>query len=142
MYRVLQVPRLGLARVLRCVAAVIGAALLVTGCSGNFSVKDLLSSSPASTAAQPTTNIGTGQVKAGLILPLSATGNAALAAKSMRTAAEMAFAEFNSPDVQLIVKDDGGTAAGAQQVAQQALDEGSEIILGPLFGVHQRAGGG
>jgi hypothetical protein len=51
----------------------------------------------------------------------------------MRNAAEMALAEFNSPDVQLIVKDDGGTAAGAQQAAQQALDEGSEIILGPLF---------
>ena len=133
MYRVLQVPRLGLARVLRCVAAVIGAALLTAGCSGNFSVKDLLSSSPASAPAQPTTNIGTGQVKAGLILPLSATGNAAVAAKSMRNAAEMALAEFNSPDVQLIVKDDGGTAAGAQQAAQQALDEGSEIILGPLF---------
>src|SRR6202043_3323221 len=108
-------------------------ALLVTGCSGNFSVKDLLSSSPASAPAQPTTNIATGQVKAGLILPLSATGNAAVAAKSMRNAAEMALAEFNSPDVQLIVKDDGGTAPGAQQAAQQALDEGAEIILGPLF---------
>jgi branched-chain amino acid transport system substrate-binding protein len=31
------------------------------------------------------------------------------------------------------VKDDGGSAAGAQQAAQQALDEGAEIILGPLF---------
>jgi ABC-type branched-subunit amino acid transport system substrate-binding protein len=33
----------------------------------------------------------------------------------------------------LLVKDDGGTAQGAQQAAQQALDEGAEIILGPLF---------
>ena len=31
------------------------------------------------------------------------------------------------------MKDDGGNAPGAQQVAQQALDEGAEIILGPLF---------
>jgi len=31
------------------------------------------------------------------------------------------------------VKDDAGTAPGAQQAAQQALDEGAEIILGPLF---------
>jgi ABC-type branched-subunit amino acid transport system substrate-binding protein len=31
------------------------------------------------------------------------------------------------------VKDDGGTAEAARQGAQQALDEGAEIILGPLF---------
>ena len=51
----------------------------------------------------------------------------------MRNAAEMALAEFNNPDLQLLVKDDGGTAQGAQQAAQQVLDEGAEIILGPLF---------
>jgi ABC-type branched-subunit amino acid transport system substrate-binding protein len=51
----------------------------------------------------------------------------------MRNAAEMALAEFKSSDVQLLVKDDAGTVAGAQQAAQQALDEGAEIILGPLF---------
>ena len=51
----------------------------------------------------------------------------------MRNAAEMALAEFNAPDLQLLVKDDAGTAPGAQQAAQQALDEGAEIILGPLF---------
>src|SRR6516162_3832119 len=57
----------------------------------------------------------------------------AVAAQSMRNAAEMALAEFNNPDLQLLVKDDGGSAPGAQQAAQQALDEGAEIILGPLF---------
>ena len=51
----------------------------------------------------------------------------------MKNAAEMALAEFNAPNIQLLVKDDGGTAQGAQQAAQQALDEGAEIILGPLF---------
>jgi ABC-type branched-subunit amino acid transport system substrate-binding protein len=45
----------------------------------------------------------------------------------------MALAEFNSPNIQLLVKDDGGTAQGAQQAAQQALSEGAEIIVGPLF---------
>ena len=43
------------------------------------------------------------------------------------------LAEFQSPNVQLLIKDDAGTAQGAQQGAQQALDEGAEIILGPLF---------
>ena len=62
----------------------------------------------------------------------------AVAAQSMRNAAEMALAEFNNPDIQLLVKDDGGTRPGAQQAAQQALDEGAEIILGPLFALTGR----
>src|SRR5215468_5015473 len=102
---------------------------LLAACSGNL--PDLASSPGA--PQQPTTNIGEGKVKAGLILPLSASGNATVAAQSMRNAAEMALAEFNNPDLQLLVKDDGGSAPGAQQAAQQALDEGAEIILGPLF---------
>jgi len=111
---------------------VLTSAILLAGCSGKLG--DLLSSSSSPSApAQPATNIGSGAVKVGLILPLSGNGNAAVAAKSMRNAAEMALTEFNSPDIQLLVKDDGGSAAGAQQAAQQVLDEGAEIILGPLF---------
>ena len=81
----------------------------------------------------PGAAIGTGQVKVALILPLSAPGNAGVAAQSMRNAAELALAEFNSPDIQLLVKDDAGAAATAQVAAQQAIAEGAEIILGPLF---------
>jgi len=109
-------------------AAVTSIALLAA-CSGNL--PDLASSPGA--PQQPTTLIGEGKVKAGLILPLSASGNATVAAQSMRNAAEMALAEFNNPDLQLLVKDDAGSAPGAQQAAQAALDEGAEIILGPLF---------
>jgi ABC-type branched-subunit amino acid transport system substrate-binding protein len=87
---------------------------------------------PAGPAQQPT-SIGNGQVKVGLILPVSASGNAALAATSMRNAAEMALAEFQNPNLQLLVKDDGGSPQGAQQGAQQAVSEGAEILLGPLF---------
>ena len=77
--------------------------------------------------------LGTGQVRVALILPLSAGGNAGVAGQAMRNAAEMALAEFNAPNIQLLVKDDGGSADGARLAAQQALDEGAEIILGPLF---------
>jgi ABC-type branched-subunit amino acid transport system substrate-binding protein len=76
---------------------------------------------------------GNGQVKVGLILPLSAAGNAGVAAQSMKNAAEMALAEFQNPNIQLLIKDDGGSPQGATQGAQQALSEGAEIILGPLF---------
>ncbi len=76
---------------------------------------------------------GNGHVKVGLILPLSAAGNAGVAAQSMKSAAEMALAEFQNPNIQLLIKDDAGSPQGAQQGAQQACDEGAEIILGPLF---------
>jgi ABC-type branched-subunit amino acid transport system substrate-binding protein len=116
-------------------AALLTAAAVLGGCTGTLStITDLL---PTATPNQPpppaATNIGEGTVKVGLVLPLSGSGNAAVAAQSMRNAAEMALAEFNSPDIQLLVKDDSGTAPGAQQAAQQALEEGSEVILGPLF---------
>jgi ABC-type branched-subunit amino acid transport system substrate-binding protein len=89
---------------------------------------------PAGPAQQPLA-VGNGQVKVGLILPLSAAGNAGVAAQSMKNAAEMALAEFQNPNIQLLIKDDNGTPQGAQQGTQQALDEGAEIILGPLFAV-------
>jgi ABC-type branched-subunit amino acid transport system substrate-binding protein len=81
----------------------------------------------------PGTAIGTGTVKVGLILPLSASGNAGGVATSMKNAAEMALLEFNNPNIQILVKDDGGSPAGARQAAQQAIDEGAELIIGPLF---------
>jgi hypothetical protein len=87
---------------------------------------------PAGPPQQPLA-VGNGQVKVGLILPLSASGNAGVAAQSMKNAAEMALAEFQNPNIQLLIKDDGGSPQGAQQGTQQALDEGAEIILGPLF---------
>ena len=77
--------------------------------------------------------VGEGQVRVALILPLSGQGNASVAGQSMKNAAEMALAEFKSPNIQLLVKDDGGTVQGAQAGAQQAISEGAEIIIGPLF---------
>jgi Periplasmic binding protein len=87
---------------------------------------------PAGPPQQPMV-AGNGQVKVGLILPMSASGNAGVAATSMKNAAEMALAEFQNPNIQLLIKDDAGSPQGASQGAQQALDEGAEIIIGPLF---------
>src|SRR6266851_5012049 len=113
--------------------AALASVVLLAGCSGNFSVGDLIPGSQPAAPAQSSGSIGEGKVKVGLILPLSASGNAAVAAQSMKNAAEMALAEFQNPNIQLLIKDDAGSPQGAQQGAQQALDEGSEIILGPLF---------
>jgi hypothetical protein len=111
---------------------------LLAGCSATssyFSSIPYLSSTPQAPSAPPVpeTTLGTGQIRVALILPLSAAGNAGIAGQAMRNAAEMALAEFNSPNIQLLVKDDGGSADGARLAAEQALNEGAEIILGPLF---------
>ena len=117
------------------VGLILGAPLL-GACSGEPDFQPVrLRSSPRDPQARSSSRLrsATGQVKVGLILPLSAAGNAGVAAQSMKNAAEMALAEFQNPNIQLLIKDDGGSPQGAQQVTQQALDEGAEIILGPLF---------
>jgi ABC-type branched-subunit amino acid transport system substrate-binding protein len=113
------------------IGLILGAPLL-GACAGGAGSMFNSQAGPSGPAEQPAA-VGTGHVKVGLILPLSASGNAGVAAQSMRNAAEMALAEFQNPNIQLLIKDDGGNAQGAQQGTQQALDEGAEMILGPLF---------
>jgi hypothetical protein len=133
-------PRSGGATRRSALGLILGAPL-VAGCAGMQSPFPNTQSSgleqapvPAGPPQQPSA-VGSGQVKVGLLLPLSASGNAGVAAQSMRDSAELALAEFQNPNIQLLVKDDAGSAQGAQQGAQQAIDEGAEIILGPLFGL-------
>jgi ABC-type branched-subunit amino acid transport system substrate-binding protein len=118
------------------VGLILGAPLLGACAGVQQTLTNAFSSGPAPGPAGPAQQplaVGTGQVKVGLLLPLSASGNAAVAAQSMKNAAEMALAEFQNPNIQLLIKDDAGSPQGAQSGAQQAIDEGSEIILGPLF---------
>jgi hypothetical protein len=112
---------------------ILGAPLLGACASVQQTLSQFGSSDPPPGPQQEPTAVGSGQVKVGLILPLSASGNAGTAALSMKNAAEMALAEFQNPNIQLLVKDDSGTPQGANAGAQQAVSEGAEIILGPLF---------
>src|SRR3974390_750959 len=109
------------------------AAVALTDCAGGNS--EFYSNTPPqqSAAAPPASTLGEGQVRVALILPLSGQGHAGVAAPSMKNAAQMALANFKNPNIQLLVKDDGGTPQGAQVGAQQAINEGAEIIIGPLF---------
>jgi len=112
---------------------VAAAAIALTACAGTSEFFSSTPPPPQPAEPPPTALIGAGQVRVGLILPLSAQGNAGVAAQSMKNAAEMALTEFKNPNIQLLVKDDGGTPQGAQAGAQQAIAEGAEIIIGPLF---------
>jgi branched-chain amino acid transport system substrate-binding protein len=116
----------------RGILSVAVAAMVLAACA----TQQFGGGAPLPQPAEPTAanaSVGEGQVRVALILPLSAQGNAGVAAQSMKNAAEMALAEFKSPNIQLLVKDDGGTPQGAQAGAQQAISEGAEIIIGPLF---------
>jgi branched-chain amino acid transport system substrate-binding protein len=121
-----------------CIAA---AAAALTACAGGNT--EFFSNTPPPQTAEPApaATLGEGQVRVGLILPLSAPGNAGVAATSMKNAADLALTEFKNPNIQLLVKDDGGTPQGAQAAAQQAIGEGAEIIIGPLFAEAVRAVG-
>ncbi|WP_246505396.1 penicillin-binding protein activator [Microvirga antarctica] len=101
---------------------------------------------PASVAAAPQqsaagSTIGTGPVRVALIIPLSGQGQGAAAAQSMRNAAELALGETPNAEISLMVKDDRGTPEGAREAASEAIGEGAELIIGPLFAGSVRAAG-
>jgi ABC-type branched-subunit amino acid transport system substrate-binding protein len=119
------------------------AAFAVGGCTSSSFDRLGADGSPPQTDLPPqAAQVGAGQIRVALILPLSAPGNAGIAALSMKNAAELALAEFKEPNVALLVKDDAGTPQGAQAAAQQAIGEGAEIIIGPLFAQSVSAVGG
>jgi len=73
------------------------------------------------------------KIKIALLLPLSSTDpGVRTIAQSLKQAAELALFDFNNPSIELVQKDTRGTAAGARFAADEALNEGAELILGPL----------
>ena len=74
-----------------------------------------------------------GGAKIALLLPLTANGGAADIAKALKEAGELAVFEAGQAGIILTTKDTKGTPAGAQAAAQAAVNEGAELIIGPLF---------
>lgn len=71
------------------------------------------------------------EVRAGLLLPL--TGPAADLGQDMLRAAQMALFDAGPNSVVLLPRDTRGSAEGAALAARELLDEGAEILIGPLF---------
>ncbi len=115
----------------------VGLSALLAGCAGTGLDGLITSDSDASkTPATAGDVLGTGSVKVALILPLS-SANGQAAAVSLKNAAAMAISDFGGngqSGIQIHVKDDKGTPDGARQAAQEALAQGAELIMGPLFG--------
>ena len=71
--------------------------------------------------------------KVALLLPLTAQGETKRIAQAMKQAAELALTDTGGSGITLLTKDSGGSASTAQAAAQAALNEGAELILGPLL---------
>lgn len=87
----------------------------------------------------PTANLGSGvaisgeTVEVAMLLPLSsAQGGDAIIARSLENAARMAASEQAGATVNLRVYNTDGNPATAATVARQAVQEGADVILGPL----------
>lgn len=122
------------------------AAALLGGCvsnggTGTIAAAPNTAEAPAQQPASSGNTIGTGTVKVALILPMTGQGQAATAAASLRNAAELALSEFQNPDLTILVKDDRGAPDGAREAADQALAEGAELVMGPLFAGSVQAAG-
>ncbi len=73
------------------------------------------------------------KIKIALLLPLSNKDpKVRTVAQSIKEAAELALFDFNNPAIELVQKDTRGTSAGARFAAEEAINEGAELILGPL----------
>ena len=115
-----------------CVA---GLTAMLVACSPSGFSGGGFGAGPTVRASQPVTGevLGTGGVRVAMLLPLSATGNAGQIATNFRNAAELALRDFKSAGIQVMIKDDQGTAEGARAAASEAISQGAELILGPLF---------
>lgn len=80
--------------------------------------------------------------RAALLLPFGHSSSAARSeAANLLRAAQLALFEHGPETLILIPKDTGGTPEGAREATQAAIDDGADIILGPLFGSAAAAAG-
>lgn len=79
-------------------------------------------------------------VPVALLVPKSSNGAGAIAT-SLENAARLAIADLTNVKIDLRVYDTGGSTEQAAALAQKAVAEGAQIILGPLFADAANAAG-
>lgn len=87
--------------------------------------------SQSSTAIERSLDSLPKEVRVGLLLPLS--GPYESLGKDMLRAAQMALFEIGPNSFVLLPKDTAGTEQGAALAAQELLDDGAELLIGPVL---------
>jgi X-X-X-Leu-X-X-Gly heptad repeat protein len=81
-------------------------------------------------------------IRVALLLPLShSRDNTRVVAQALLNSAELALFEIENVNVMLMPKDTFGTRSGARRAAREAVAEGADLILGPLFAASVREAG-
>lgn len=106
-------------------ASALGLLLGLTACASD-------TVTPPPEPAQPAESQLPPEIRVGLLLPLS--GPAEALGRDMLDAAEMALFDVGDNELVLLPRDTGGTPSGARRAAQEVINDGAELILGPLFG--------
>lgn len=78
-------------------------------------------------------------VRVGVLLPFGASGGTKALANTMLKAAELALFDAGSRDIVLMTADEGTGGDSAATGARKLLDQGAEVIIGPLYATSVRA---
>ena len=92
---------------------------------------------PAPVSQNKATKANLPAVKVALLAPLS--GQHAKLGQSMLNASQLALFDMGHSNYQIIPKDTRATASGAKAAAQEAISDGAELIIGPVFAESVRA---
>ena len=86
------------------------------------------------TGVAPPHMVGRDVVRAAVLLPFShANRNVRAEAEGLFAGVELGLFEHADENFVILPKDTGGTASGAEAATRDALDDGADIVLGPLF---------
>ena len=106
------------------------AAVVVVPTIAPMAPSEPLMAADAPPPARPLT-LPPGPVSVALLLPL--TGPSAALGQALFEAAQLALFDIGNEDFVLLPRDTGGTPEGAADAANQALADGAQLVLGPLF---------
>lgn len=85
---------------------------------------------------------GGGRIAVAVLVPSGANdANVAALGQDLANAARLAVTDLEGVEIDLRVYDTAGQADRAGQVAQQAIDDGAQVIVGPLFADATNAAG-
>lgn len=86
---------------------------------------------PAEPVAPPEPPREPGAAQVALLLPL--TGQRGELGQALLNGAQMALFDVAGPNFELTVHDTSGTSQGAERAMAEALGQGADLVLGPLF---------